>query len=302
MSARAIVIGASGLIGRALVDTLTRQKVDVLGTRNKNAAADDLIPFDLVAEDLLDVIPSVGRDDVVYVLAAYSNPSWIFDNRAVAEKLNLSRTKDLLDAVKSRGARVVFMSSVETFDGEKGEYAEDDATRPLNIYGVMKEQIEQELYANHERYTVVRTGWNIGWDLTSRCVVKLTYETLLKPDARMARDNVFSIVDVNDTAAALAALMPHPEIRKIHICADDKVNRVWLARRIIEQSLNGADMGFREVDFREIAYTEPRGRVNDLVNRRSKELLGMKYRPAADVVDAKVALLDRHYASQAAAR
>jgi len=169
----------------------------------------------------------------------------------------------------------------------------------LNYYGRLKERIEQELCARHDRYTIVRTGWNIGWDVTSRCVVKLTYETLCKPGARMARDNVFSIVDVNDTATALAGLMERSDIRKLHVCADAKVNRVSLAQRVIDKSACGDTMGYREVDFAEIEYTEPRGRVNDLVNTRSKIELGMQYRGAVDVIDAKIALLDRQLSAAA---
>ena len=294
---RAVIVGASGLIGKSLHRVLRGRGIDVIGTRNSNAAGGELIPFDMRDQRLLDIVPSLNAEDTVYLLAAYSNPSWIHEHRAEAEALNLIGTQAVLEAARERGAHVVFMSSVEAFDGTKGEYVEDDATNPLNYYGVLKERIEHQLYARHDRYTVVRTGWNIGWDLSSRCVVKLTYETLRQPGARMARDNVFSIVDVDDTAAALAGLIGRDDIRKIHICADQKINRVWLAQRVIDKSAFGAAMAFREVDFAEIEYSEPRGRVNDLVNDQSKFALHATYQSAADVIDRKVALLDSHFAA-----
>jgi len=294
---RAVIIGASGLVGMALYQTFQRQGIPVVGTRNSSPSECGLIQFNLLRDHLLDHISDVNDRDTIYLLAAYSNPSWIFENQRIAEELNCIRTKALIDAVRSRRPRIIFMSSVEVFDGMTGSYREDDEARPLNFYGVLKERVEKVLCASYENHTIVRTGWNVGWNVSSRCVVKLTYETLLKDGARMARDNVFSIVDVNDTASCLAGLIHHADVRKIHVCSDESVNRAWLARRIIEKSAWGHLMGFREVDFDEIAYSERRGRLNDLVNDRSKVLLGMRYRRVQDIIDEKVALLDEHFAA-----
>lgn len=292
---RAVIIGASGLIGAALHEVLRNQEIDVVGTRNNNTDRPDLIRFDMFRDDLLDRLPDISSNDTVYVLSAYSNPSWIFEHKSEAEELNYTRTKALMHSARARGARIVFLSSVEVFDGAKGAYREEDAPNPLNFYGVLKERIEKELVADFENYTIVRTSWNIGWNLNSRCVVKLTYETLLKPNAKMARDNEFSIADVNDTARCLALTIHESGLRKLNICSDGKLSRHWLADRIIKTSRLGKEMSYSEVNFAEIPYSERRGRLNDLVNDLSKERLGMQYRAVEDIVDEKVALLDEHF-------
>jgi len=289
---RAIIIGASGLIGTALYRVLRQNGVEVIGTRSSNAGAEEFLEFDLLKDELPQKIGDIGETDTVYLLSAYSDPGWIFHHQPEAEALNYTRTRDLIDAIRPRRSRLIFMSSVEVFDGTKGAYAEDDATHPLNFYGRLKERIERHLCDNCENFTIVRSGWNVGWDLASRCVVRLTYETLLRSGAKMAFDNEFSVVDVDDTAACLARLMDKTGIPRIHACSDDKVNRAWLARRIMEKSVNRDLKGFREVPFDEIAYTERRGRLNDLVNGLSKSRLDMRYRGTRDIIDAKVALLD----------
>jgi dTDP-4-dehydrorhamnose reductase len=295
---RAIVIGASGLIGKALVAEFRKKNIKTIGTRNANSADKDLIVLDIRSERILNKIPDISERDTIYLLSAYSNPSWIFENQAQARELNYTGTLALISDVLPRRPRIVFMSSVEVFDGTKGRYVESDATNPLNYYGWMKAQIESELRDKYEKSTVVRTGWNVGWDHTSRCVVSLTYDTLSAPNARMARDNEFSIVDVQDTASCLAALIHDPTLRAIHICSDKIVNRVWLANRIIEKSVSRCFKEFREVNFSEIIYSEKRGRTNDLVNDLSKRRLGMKYRSVEDIIDKKVALLDRRLTMQ----
>ena len=44
-------------------------------------------------------------------------------------------------------------------------------TKPLN-YGETKLIIENYLKANYSNYHVIRTGWNTGINLSSRCVIK----------------------------------------------------------------------------------------------------------------------------------
>jgi dTDP-4-dehydrorhamnose reductase len=291
-SGASYLIGASGVIGSALYGKLRAAGRRTVGTRNA-AGNPELLPLDLRRDDPAAFARQVRAQDTVYLLAAYSNPSWIHEHREEAIALNRDGTKRLIDALRPVQPHLVFMSSVEVFDGVKGAYAEGDAPHPLNFYGQLKFEIEQHLRASYPRSTIVRTGWNVGTDAASRCVVRLTYETLLKPGARMAEDNVFSIIDAADTAEGLLRLAGADDVRDIHFAADTPLHRTELAHLVQTHSRRGAEMGFVPCRFADIAYSEPRGRLNDLDNRYSKQRFGMSYRAMADVVRAKVTILDR---------
>jgi dTDP-4-dehydrorhamnose reductase len=286
------VIGASGLIGGELVTKLRTAGRSVVSTRNASVNDVGHIQLDLRHDDLSFFVSAIRDSDTVYLLAAYSNPSWIHEHREEAVVLNRDGTKRLINALRPIQPHLVFMSSVEVFDGVNGMYAEADVPCPLNFYGELKYEIEQYLSSTYPRSTIVRTGWNVGQDVASRCVVRLTYETLLKPGARMAEDNVFSIIDAADTAEGLARLSNADDIRKIHFAADKPLLRTDLARLVQKYSSRGAEMDFKPCRFAEIQYSEPRGRLNDLDNQYSKTRLGMSYQNAEDVVREKVALLD----------
>lgn len=288
-----IVIGASGLIGGALYRNFVRNDEKVIGTYSSHFEMPDLIKFDLEHSDYSWLKNRVGTNDNVYIMAANSNPSWISANRDAASKLNLDATINLIEALREYDPRIVFMSSVEVFDGMTGSYKEFDKPNPLNYYGSLKYQVEEYLRNNYPKSTIVRTGWNIGLNSRSRCVVKLTYESLLKPNAMMAIDNYFSISDVEDTANALRLLGEHPELRELHICADGIVRRDELADMIIQNSINGSKMAYRKCSFSDIPYSEPRGRVNDLSNALSKSVLGMRYRNSRDIIIDKIRFIDR---------
>jgi dTDP-4-dehydrorhamnose reductase len=288
---RLIIIGASGLIGWELFVAATHSGIRVVGTYSDHPK-DGLIRYDLRTQPLSDVIPDLGSSDTVYLLAAYSNPSWIYNHADVAHALNVAGTQRLIDEVSAAGARLIFMSSVEVFDGLTGGYSERSQPAPLNLYGRMKYAVEQHIATLTTPACIVRTGWNVGWSIAQRCVVKLTYETLLTAGARMAQDNTFSIADSRDTAAGLLFLVSRPEINCLHLASSHRLVRTELADLIIATSKRSSQMAYAPTDFASIPYTEPRARLNHLDCVFATTELGLSFRPAIDIIRDKVRLLD----------
>jgi dTDP-4-dehydrorhamnose reductase len=289
-----IIIGASGLIGMALYNSFVKINRPVVGTYTSQQYANEkLVYFDLTKEHtyayLLDIISPI---DTIYLMSAYSNPSWIFENQIVAKKLNITGTKKFISLIKEKSPRLIFMSSVEVFNGEKGSYNECDNPEPLNCYGKWKYEIEQYLTHNYENSAIVRTGWNIGMDIQSRCVVALTYDSLLKPKAQMATDNNFSVVSVADTAKALILLGDQPNTKVLHVCSNEAMTRVKLAELICSHSKLSRKMHYKECAFNDIYYSEPRGKLNSLDNLLSKNALGMSYESADQTIINKIKFLD----------
>lgn len=290
-----IIIGASGLIGGALYRSFQDRGEKVVGTFTNNKSTNCDIYLDLNNPDFSVIKNLIKQEDNIYLLSAYSNPSWIFQNKEKARQLNLIGTKCFIDAVRPVNPRIIFMSSVEVFDGEKGAYAESDLPNPINYYGHLKFEIERYLLQTYPRHTIVRTGWNIGQTIQSRCVVKLTYESLLQNEAKMATDNYFSVSSVDDTAKTLRQLSACIDVPKIHICSDGVVNRADLARYVIENSKIGKKMHFTKCKFSDITYSEPRGRLNDLDNSYSKQMLGVNYMFAWESIIEKIRIIDECY-------
>jgi len=294
---RLIIVGASGLIGREFFTLARRLGREVIGTCCGREQP-GLRRLDLRCQPLRSVVPDLNADDVVCLLAAYSNPAWIFSHPEEAARLNLTATKGVIAEVHQVGGRLVYMSSVEVFDGETGGYDESATPRPLNLYGRMKHEIEGYLTGLGGRHTIVRTGWNVGWDIDHRCVVALTYETLLRPNARMAQDNTFSLIDVRDTAQGLLRLCDEEGLPICHLAGAPPVRRLELAALIKATSRFGEEMAYQTVPFREIPYSEPRGRSNHLDNRLAIDRLGLTFREPEAIIREKVVLLDecRHIA------
>lgn len=287
---RHIVVGGSGLIGNELVRELNKKNINVIGTYTSHKIS-GLQYFNMLENDW-SIFEQLKKNDVVYLMSAYSNPNWIAKNRDLARALNLTNTKKLIDVVSSKEAKIVFMSSVEVFDGKRGFYDETDEVNPLNFYGEMKAEIEQYLKQNAEDYVIVRTGWNVGLNRLSRCVVALTYETISHAGARMATDNIFSISHVSDTARGLSKIGNSFDEHTIHLCSSEPLNRFDLAAFIKSKSRMNTSMSFNACKFSEINYSEPRGRLNHLNNNFSIKKLNLDYTNSLNIVREKVKYLD----------
>ena len=133
-----LILGASGLIGGSVFEILKKDGRHVIGTYSKNKEP-ELIFFDFVNPDF-DVLKSLEPHDNVFIMTAYSNPNWISENKTKAEDLNVRRTKAVIDFLSAKMPRLIFMSSVEVFDGTKGCYVENDQPNPLNYYGMTKKK------------------------------------------------------------------------------------------------------------------------------------------------------------------
>ncbi len=296
MKNRLIIVGASGVIGQALFQLAKRQAFEVVGTY-KTHKISGLLKFDMRRDLLRAAIPDFKMGDTVFLLSAYSNPTWISRHQREAEMVNLVSTKKLIDEISAVRASLIFMSSVEVFDGKQGKYSEDAIPHPLTLYGRMKYEIEKYLAKKGgNKYCIVRSGWNICWNPRDRCVITLTYETLLKGGVvRMADDNIFSIIDVNDTAQGLIKLSQNRFLKICHLATAPALIRSDLAETISNFSINKNLNKFARVPFAKIKYTEKRGRLNDLDNSLAVSVLGLTFRPPEAIIEQKVDLLDNYY-------
>ncbi|MCW8916125.1 MAG: sugar nucleotide-binding protein [Magnetovibrio sp.] len=287
---RIIIIGASGMIGSRLCALASDQDIPLIATCRSHPVEGCRL-FDMAYDHLVQLAPTLGAGDVVYLLAANSDPNAVFREPDAARLLNVNATLRLAREAMAVGARVVFVSTEQVFDGAGG-FCEDDMPKPQCLYAQQKVEVEQTLLAEHGDICIVRAGALVGDLPSDNCIVAKTYETLLKPEACMARDNVFTVTDVHDIANVLLLLSNPSQHRLYHVAAGPEVSRTVLADLVMEMSRYGSDMTYKTVNFADIPYAEPRGCVTWMKSKRIQDEFGYSFTPTPQVVRQKVQLLD----------
>ena len=290
-NSRIIIIGGSGLIGSSLNSYLLKKDFKVIATYANNFS-DGMVKFDFTKDKLKNIFKDISKDDIFIILSAYGNPSWIAENKEKAYDLNVKHTINLINEISKIGSKIYFMSSVEVFDGTSQTNYESTKPNPLNYYGETKFQVEEYLKERIKNYHIIRTGWNVGINLKSRCVISLTYETLLKKDAKMATDNSFTITHVDDLTNAISKIIFSNDKKILHLCSSKVISRTQLADLIIKMSLNRKKMSYKETLFSEIKYNEPRSKLNNLESQYKEINKDLFFRDTEQTIKEKVSFLD----------
>lgn len=281
---RIIILGASGLIGGQLY-----RDTGGIGTYHRNPVA-GLQPFNLLADDLIDLVPDLGADDWVCVLSAEVDPNRVAADPVAARALNVDATLRAMEFGRRRSAGVLFLSTEAVFDGAEGGYLETSTPNPLFEYARQKTEVESRMQTG--KWLIVRTGWTIGWSTTVRCPVMAAYDALLSGGAVMAEDNLFTLTDVADTSRALTKLMAANATGIYHLAANPPIARARMAEIIQTTSIFGDQMSFQPGKFADIPFSEPRPAGAWISNAKFAGAFGDHFTTPEETLRKKIALLD----------
>ena len=174
---KALVVGASGQVGRALVFLLKKRGWEVVGTYYPPV---DRMPFldvrdaGAVWKCLVEV-----RPDVVFL--AVNNAGGVDYCETHPEEaytLHVDGTINVARSVVRLGARIIYYSSDYVFDGQSGPYLEEDEAFPINTYGKAKLEAEERIQELTSNYLILRTTVVYGWDRTSKNFATQVWEQL----------------------------------------------------------------------------------------------------------------------------
>lgn len=193
---RALVIGASGLVGAALLEALGPDAVGTYRTRPRTGLVQlDASDASAVKRIVVEVEPMV-----IFVPAAQPNVEWCEREPDAARVANLAPVRGTL-AGAGRVA-VVGFSSDYVFDGADGPYREGNERRPLSAYGRIKVELEDLLLA--DGHTVVRTTTVFGPEPApaKNFVVRLIASLGRGERVRVPEDQISTPTYATDLAAA----------------------------------------------------------------------------------------------------
>lgn len=222
----------------------------------------DGVPFDAMTTSIAELLGDPAEFCHAVILLGFSNPDACAKNPEYSHALNVGRTTAIVDEMRTFGVTPVFVSSESVFDGEKGNYVETDATRPILLYGTEKLEVERHIRNGCDDYLILRLARVYGTDAGDGTLFTRMLESLAtNEDMVCATDQIFSPIHVEEVVEILVRLMDGRHSGLYHVAGRDALSRrqmldILLAHyRSAGRSFTGT---IRECRLRNIPSLEPR--------------------------------------------
>jgi len=227
---RALVIGASGQVGRSVAASFAARGWEVVGTGNSRAGG-GLRALDLLDRKALRPLVEEIRPQVCVLSAAMTNVDGCEAAPEKAHGANVVAPTLLAEACRDVGAQVIFLSTEYVFDGLAGPYGEGDRPRPISVYGATKLEGEQRVLSIHPDNLSVRTTVVYGWHPADKnFVMQLIGRLEAGERMRVPADQYSSPTYAPDLAEAIASLAGRTS-GILNVVGPETVGRYELARQ-----------------------------------------------------------------------
>ncbi len=238
---KVLITGSNGLLGQKLVDYCLAANIDFVPTsrgenRNSKCPADRYRSMDITNHDeVLDVISELRPTHVIHT-AAMTNVDQCELNPADCELINVTATRHLVEACNKVDAHFQLLSTDFVFDGEKGNYSEEDEMNPLSAYA--KSKVDAEAIVLNESTTdnsVVRTiiVYGNAENLSKSNIIAWAKSALEKGDPLTIVDDQFRAPTwAEDLAAGCMGVFEHNRTGVFHVSGPETMSIFDLVLRI----------------------------------------------------------------------
>ncbi|SEI37492.1 dTDP-4-dehydrorhamnose reductase family protein [Paraburkholderia diazotrophica] len=193
------VIGASGLLGRAVVGELARQHDWQLVQTALNHPGPQSVRLDIRDADAVTRFVEGEQPDAIVIAAAERRPDVCEHDPALARALNVDAVRAIASAAQRRGAWLLSISTDYVFDGTQPPYHGDATPSPINAYGRSKLDGERALAESTDLGCVLRLpllfGPIVGWQesAVTSLVPAIAASASAAPDAKAAMMDAWAI-------------------------------------------------------------------------------------------------------------
>jgi dTDP-4-dehydrorhamnose reductase len=140
------LIGASGLLGRAIAQRLSLQREwQIVQTAFAHAQAPQVV-LDIRDKEAIARFVADEAPDAIVIAAAERRPDVCENDPALARALNVDAVRAIATAAQRHGAWVLSISTDYVFDGTDPPYRHDAPPAPVNAYGRSKLDGERALF------------------------------------------------------------------------------------------------------------------------------------------------------------
>src|SRR5579871_3889333 len=159
-----LVTGSNGLLGQHLVKLLLEKEYHVIalgkGVDRLSFSPNPLYKYvdaDITDANAIENLMADETPDIIIHAAAMTQVDICEQEKEKCYDINVNGTKIITTLAEKNKIFLIFISTDFVFDGEKGNYKEEDELKPVNFYGSTKMDAEKIILDSETTYSIIRT-------------------------------------------------------------------------------------------------------------------------------------------------
>lgn len=121
-----------------------------------------LIKLDVTSQESVREVLETVHPEIIIHAAAKADVDFCESNHDVSFGVNVRGSENLVKQAELIGARFIYLSTDLVFDGEEGDYSEDDNPNPTSFYGATKLEAEERVLNLSHKALVLRLSLLYG--------------------------------------------------------------------------------------------------------------------------------------------
>lgn len=221
---RALIVGASGQIGKRIAQVCQSRNISYVGTGRTRHAQTGL-RLEMSDREMVRRVVSEQSPDVIFICAALAAVDYCETHPDEARRINVEGVRNIADAARALNSTVVYLSTDYVFDGRGGPYRESDPVSPQSVYARTKWEGEQVLL-DYAHAIVARTAVVYEWDPESvNFVMQMIKRLSEKQPTRVVSDQWSHPTLARNLAEVLVELVQKKASGVFHLVGPDYVSR-----------------------------------------------------------------------------
>lgn len=202
---KVLVTGANGQLGHDVINELKKRNHETVGT-DIIGNVDYLL--DITDPRIIVAIKKINPDAIIHCAAwTRVDDAEDLENKEKVYAINVTGTKNLVEAAKQLDCKFLYLSTDYVFDGQGSEpwKPDDKSYAPLNYYGQTKLEGELEV-CSLEKFFTVRIAWVFG--LNGNNFIKTMAKVgLIHDEVRVVNDQIGTPTYTYDLARLLVDMI-----------------------------------------------------------------------------------------------
>lgn len=233
-----LVTGASGFVGGSVLHYAPADWTIHACSRSPLPSSPPNVvhhAFDLADTAKTAEVIAEARPEAILHVAAIANIDYAEAHQQEAVAVNTETAGRLAGLAADHGAKFIFCSTDNVFDGVEGFYDEDAMVSPVNFYGRTKVAAEVLVHDALEDHVIVRVALVIGLPILgsgNSFLIKMEENLREGREIQIPENEVRSPVDVITLGKSLLELAANDFQGVINLSGSTRLNRFEMARQV----------------------------------------------------------------------